>query len=485
MEYLSPEDHRSLVFVSKSINPFAELFILRKIAWGWDPIPVRRVLLLFRAILRKPERAHHVRHFRLLADEKFYDTDTLWPEIPRCEIDCKQEIARFPDVLEHAQGVVKTTEFPDANTWIHALENGNPFAFVSILLSQLHNLRSLSLDYSFIWKSGFPGLMLRHALSSPSKQLSRFDLLTRVDYGSNIRRDSTCWWPVDGQLYPYPEVHAYPECNPEQFPAWFYLPALRSLKIWLRTKQGIELPHRCAPDLSRLERLVLSRATIYEAQVPGILSLAPSLKTLHLGMAYHWGKETALKDGAAIIEGLKYSKETLTNLSFGIEYYPPSVSEEYLSHGEYELSKPFYGLLTQFKNLRFVEVPVNILVGWSMEPSSDLVSVLPEGVEGLCLRADYSGLFGEVWHEEQVTELVRYNLRKLKSYMPRLDRVWVRIWENVSHIFEDYEDDVLPRVTAVSDAFEKEDIYFQIWRDQLGNGLWTENHLNPNCKFIC
>lgn len=478
MEYLSPEDHRSLLFVSKSINTFAELFVLRKIAWEWDPIPVRKVFLLFRAILRKPERAHHVRHFRLLSKEDFYKPEKLWPEAPKCEIDCKQEIARFPDVLGHAQGVVKTTEFPDANTWIHALENGNPFAFVSILLSQLHNLRSLSLDYSFIWKSGFPGLMLRHALSSPSKQLSQFDLLTNVDYGSNVRRDSTCWWPADGQLYPYPEVHAYPECNPEQFPAWFYLPALRSLKIWLRTKQGIELPHR-RPDLSRLERLILARATIYEAQVPSILSLAPSLKTLHLGMAYHRGKETALKDGAAIIEGLKYSKETLTNLSFGIEYYPPTGGEEYLSQGEYELSKPFYDLLKQFKNLLFVEVPVNILAGWSMEPSSDLISGLPEGVEGLCLRVDYSGLFGEVWHEEQTTELVRYNLRKLKSHMPRLDRVWVRMWEGIYH-----DEDAEPRAISVSDACDQEDIYFQIWCDQLGNGLWTENRLDFYRKFI-
>ncbi|KAJ5605335.1 hypothetical protein N7510_010489 [Penicillium lagena] len=100
--------------------------------------------------------------------------------------------------------------------------------------------------------------MLRHALSS--KQLSRFYLFTNVDYGANVRRDEMSF----GEPLIYEEP-GYPECNPDQFPAWFYLPALRSLKIWLRTKQleGIEMPHRRL-TLSRLERLILTRATIKE-----------------------------------------------------------------------------------------------------------------------------------------------------------------------------------------------------------------------------
>ena len=427
---------------------------------------------MFRTILRKPERVYNVRHFSLLSQTSFDSAIEPWKP-PSYETDCIEEIAHFQDVLEHAQDVVKTTEFPDANTWTHALENGNPYAFVSIFISQLHNLQSLSLDYSFVWQSGFPGLMLRHALSSPSKQLSQFDLLTNVDYGANVRRDEMSF----GEPLIYEEP-GYPECNPEQFHAWFYLPALRSLKIWLRTKQGIELPHR-RPDLSRLERLILTRATIQEAQVPGILSLAPSLKTLHLGMAYRWGKETALKDGPAIIEGLKYAKESLRNLSFGIEYYPPGKCDLFLQQGEYELSAPFYGLLKQFPNVRSVEVPVNILAGWSMEPSSDLVSSLPEGVEQLCLRSDYAPVDDESWHAEEMTELVTHNAGRLRMHMPRLERVWVRRWEYFSQ-----DRETVPLAKAARAACAQEGIHFQVVSDELSNGLWTENRMAPDRKFL-
>lgn len=188
--------------------------------------------------------------------------------------------------------------------WILALEIGDPYAFVSNVLSQLHNLRFLALDESFVWQSGFPGLMLCHTLFSSSKPLSQFQLLTDVDYGANIRRDEISYGDPD--IYNAPGC---PECNPEHFPIWFYLPALRSLKIWLRTRQGIRLPDR-DPDLSRLERLILSRATIQEAQVPSIISLATSLKPLSLGMAYRWGKETALRNGPSIIKVWNLLKNT-------------------------------------------------------------------------------------------------------------------------------------------------------------------------------
>ncbi|KAJ5263472.1 hypothetical protein N7478_011077 [Penicillium angulare] len=472
LSYLSVEDHRSLLFVSKSSNCFSEPFLMKAIAWEWKPIPLRRVLLLFRAVLRKPERACNIRHFSLLSQKSFDSAVESWHP-PSCEADFKEEITHFQDVLEHAQHIVKKTAFPDSNTWTQALDSGNPYAFVSILLSQLHKLQSLSLDYTFVWQSGFPGLMLRHALSS--KQLSQFNFLTHVDYGANVRRDEMSF----GEALIHEEP-GYPECNPKQFPAWFYLPALRSLKIWLRTKKGIELPSPYGrPDLSRLERLILTRATIEENQAPSILSLAPSLKTLHLGMAYRWGKEVALKDGPAIIEGLKYSQESLTNLSFGIEYYPPGKSDLHLQRGEYDLSAPFYGLLKQFPKLRSVEVPVNLLAGWTMEASSDLVSGLPEGVEQLCLRSDYAPVEYDSWHAEEMTELVTYNASKLKAHLPHLKRVWIRRWEYFAQ-----DGETVPLAKAARAACAQEGIHFQVVSDELSNGIWTENRLAPDRKVL-
>ncbi|KAL4889136.1 hypothetical protein BDV59DRAFT_187268 [Aspergillus ambiguus] len=471
LEHLSPEEYGSLLLVSKSSYSFAEPFLLREIAWEWRPIPFRRILLLFRAILQKPERASNIQHLSLLSHQRVKSTD-LW-EPPSCKTPWKEELTGFTDVLQHAQAIVKSARFPDADTWNLALESGNPYAFVSILLSQLDNLHSLRLDYSFVWQTGFPGLMLRHALSSSKSSLSQFSLLTDVDYGGNIRRDT-----ISGGL---PEIHeepGYPQCNPEQFPAWFYLPSLRSLTIWLRTKQGIELPDR-RPDLSRLQCLILARTTIQEAQVTSILSLTPRLETLHLGMTYRWGKEIALQNGPSIIQGLESIRESLTNFSLGIEYFPPTMCAVWLEDGEEQLSIPFYGLLTRFPNLRSVEVPVNLLAGWSTEPSTDLASGLPDTVEQLCLRADYQTVDEEGWQEGHILDLVAHNAARLRSHMSGLRRVCVRKWSQFWSTPATNKKRDLARA-----ACAQEQIQFEVVSDHVSNGIWTETRMCPERRVL-
>lgn len=475
LEHLSPEDYWPLLFVSKSSASFMEPFLLRKIAWSWRPIPFRRILLLFRAVQQKPERASHIRHLSLLSYEDLDSTDDWEP--PSCETDCKQELTGFKDVLHHAQSIVKTTKFPDADSWILALEDGNPYAFVSTFISQLHNLQFLHLDYSFVWQSGFPGLMLRHSLSSSNPSLSRFHSLTDVDYGANVRRATRSMGAPE--IFDEVEEPGYPECNPEQFPAWFYLPSIRSLKIWLRTKNGIQLPDRNLPDLSGLERLILSRTTIQEAQVSDILPLAPRLKTLHLGMAYRYSKETALKDGQSIMKGLKSVKGSLTNLSFGVEYYPPTICDVYLQDGEEELSDPFYGLLEQFPNIRSVEFPVNLLTGWSTEPSTDLTSGLPEQIEQLCLRADYQTVDENGWHEGEILDLVSFNVARLRSRIPGLSRICVRKWRPFNSVRAiDEKRDVARAACA------REGIRLEVVSDHVSNGIWTEARMCPERKVL-
>lgn len=62
----------------------------------------------------------------------------------------------YRDVVTRAQAIVDEARFPDAAVWKKALQDGDTYAFVAILLSQLHNLCTLRLDFTFVWKSGFP-----------------------------------------------------------------------------------------------------------------------------------------------------------------------------------------------------------------------------------------------------------------------------------------------------------------------------------------
>lgn len=437
-------------------------FLYRNISFNWDPVPIRRILLLLRAVLQQPERISHIQHVSFMSHTQ---VDALDPwEPPSFQTDPNEELDQFQDVLRQAQAIVEDNDFPDPNIWLQALQNGDPYALVSIFLSQLHNLRSLKLDYTFIWQGGLPGVMLRHALFPPTQNnLSKFKNLTEVDYGGNVRRATI--------FDDYPEIleeEGYPLCNTDQFPPWFYLPSLRSLTIWLRTKQSLGMPDG-RPDLTRLERLIVPRATINEDQVPTLLSLTPNLKILLLGLAYHYGHELSFQNGAAIVQGLESLRKTLTNLSLRVEYYPPSVNIFDLYRGERDLTAPFYGLFKEFTTLRSIEVPLQLLVGWDTKPWADLASPLPESVEKLSLRNDYEPYDENGWHEGEVLDLVGNNASRLRMGLPSLKRVVVRKWK----MFWDTPEIEESREGA-RDACEGEGIELEVVADSFSTGLWDE-----------
>lgn len=78
-----------------------------------------------------------------------------------------------------------------------------------------------------------------------------------------------------------------------------------------------------------------------------------------------------------------------------------------------------------------------------------------------------------------MTELVTYNAGRLRAHMPRLERVWVRRWEYFSQ-----DGETVPLAKAARAACAQEGIHFQVVSDELSNGLWTENRMAPDRKFL-
>ena len=148
---------------------------------------------------------------------------------------------------------MKKAKFPEEAVpkWNSDIEDGNAYALVAIILSQLHNLVSLRLDYIFVWQSGSPSLMLRHALfSAPNGTMSKCAHLATVDYGSNVPLSEE-----EELLHEhYPE--GYPSGDPNQFMAWFHLPFVVFTSIWLRDFQDIIM----SEQLEQLHTLVLARS---------------------------------------------------------------------------------------------------------------------------------------------------------------------------------------------------------------------------------
>ena len=465
LDFLGPGDVLSLSAVSRDFYSSNLPFLYREISWEWDAVPLTRILRLLRTILQKPELASLIKDVTLKSPQQNVDRNR-WKDSVKSEVGWKEEAANHLDVVKSAQDLIKEAEFPESSKWTDALQDGNAYAFAAILLSQLHNVANLRLDYSFVWKAGFPGLMLKHALfTAPEGLLSKFEYLATVDYGSNV--------PLSEEYdreYTRGYVEGYPPCELGQFMAWFHLPSIQSLSIWLRTFEGVMTPCYPMGNFNNIHTLVLARATIQAEDVSNLLLQMHALKNFHLGLAYRWSEELALENEFFILEGLESVSQTVEKLSLGLEYYPYSPGHYRFDYVEESLIRDeFQGFLKQFSRLWSAEVPITLLVGLDADNMDKIGSFLPATLEELCLQWDNSEIFNSTWScETQLHDCVRCILTDLQSHSPKLKRITIRdqCWGGAPKAF------AAERAKLQADC-AKAGINLQMVFDYLSPGLWT------------
>ena len=472
VDFLPIQDLLSVSRVSNNLHDLAQPLIYRTISWSWDTIPTQRIFRLLRTTLKNPQLTAHIQHVAMLTSPEVKEDDDPWKPLPQ-DMNWDKESGGFADVVQYAQTVANQAKFPHLEKWSQALQDGDPYALVAILLSQLHNIRSLRLDYSFIL-SGFPGLMLKHALFSDSEcMLSNFDSLVTVDYGSNVRIAEYM-----KEISDIDYVDGYPPCDPDQFMAWFYLPSVKSLAIWLRSMKGVtDLEERS--NLDQLKTLLIARASVKESDLLSLLEETTVLQTLHLGMAYRWGDEVALYDSDEILEGLKCVSSTLEKLSLGVEYYPFTLWEYSISQELDESTRDdFWGFLKQFPKLQSVEVPITMLLNFSADNAPEVASLLPSAVRELCLQWDFCRISGAGWRSErELFEVVRYILAGLGTYTPHLKRITIRLLFWIRSLEEEHGLCFEERVGLQAEC-ARTGVELVIVFDELSPGLWTqEDHL--------
>lgn len=113
------------------------------VSLSWDSVPFIFNLRLLWAVHRRPETALHIQHVAFLSSHERTD-DVYWrPHEARDEIRWKEEIAQFPDVVEHAQEQLKqVTSFVLARSPLTDRE-------VYSLLKVAPNLQALHMGISY------------------------------------------------------------------------------------------------------------------------------------------------------------------------------------------------------------------------------------------------------------------------------------------------------------------------------------------------
>ena len=502
LDQITPSDTASVVATSRGLQVSSEASLYRQIGIDWTRPPLKRVLCLFRIIHERPDLAAHIHHVSMISSKLVYpaaDQEDEW-EPPQIDGDWNELSSLFEEEVKAAKDIIIKAQFASLTKWIHALESGDPYAFVAVLLSQLHNLRSLQLDYTFVWQSGFPGLMIRHALlSAPRDTLSQFSELSVVEYGLNVpgarRSNETISDFID----------AFPVCDPEQFAGWFYLPSLKSLEIWLQSFEGVgnEL---CKPTssklahLAQLERLVLTESSVEESEIKNLLSHLSSLKILHLGLVYPsqdkelgyncCSPQPPLKKQNVLLEGLMSVKNTVKSLSIGMELCPLYVYSiwgalERDNGTPQESFKQFKGILKQFPLLETAELPTVMLFGWACGDAPAMSELLPPALQKLAIRNNLSCVDVFEWETDKIAQAIQNFLPFAQSATPLLKTITIRLFD----IGE--EDGLEPDYAELARSSCEElrlGLDISMMQDNLSPGLWTthrelEEGSRRDCRY--
>ncbi|OGM41706.1 F-box domain protein [Aspergillus bombycis] len=455
LDQLSSKDSLAVSTTCKDVRASATPFAYRDVTLDWSNRPLRRLLQLLRLIFNDPDIASYIHHVSLVSSEP-----GTWEETPPA-LDWETECHNFRDVINQSIDIIQRAGFSDLDDWHAVLKSGNTYCYAAILLSQLPNLKSLRLDYSFVWQDGYPGTMLKQALFSPNGVLSTFQHLEIVDYGGNVPIAEHEDESRDG----------YPACNPDQFMAWFYLPSLRHLSIWLRDISELQdnVPKL---HLNNLETLILARTTISESDVSFLLSQTPNLRTLHLGLAYAWGRELVLQNADTLANALKPLHETLHHLSLGVEYYPSTLGDRYWDGADDHFHEPLGGMLSWFPNLVSAEVPLCVIMGWYIQDATDLGPRLPRSLQRLCLREDLRSFYDFEWEQDEVDGLIRGFVSSWRGFSPQLECITWRLWDqNYMDGWEEFQGEL-------REACAEKGLGLEVVVDELGTGLWSREEFS-------
>ncbi|OQE42388.1 hypothetical protein PENCOP_c004G01403 [Penicillium coprophilum] len=400
LEFLPKEDLNSLSQVSHDTRASAEPFLYRSIHWDWQRPQVHRILCLLRAIYDRPELACYIWNISFV----WWNVESHRNiSIPKGKLDWTKTMLEFRPTLRWARKIVRDAKFP-ANLdtkLIQRINDGDAYVYATLLISQLHNLRSLRLDFSFILEGGFPGEVLHHSLfgNAPPGVLTQFSKLEMADYGSNL------------------PLTEFRECvNPRkayQFIPWFYLPSLKILEIWLHSVEGIcvfsgRIP-RISLGFSNLRSLVIAKAAVLPEDIATLLSRLPYLESLHVGMAYKCRATIEfLKRPECLLHSLETSSQTIKHLSISVELLPCCLTNFRLRVSG-ENGKPFRGMLKKFPQLKTASLPLNFLIGWGTT-AYELRDVLPLTLEALHITSD-------LWQNSELMAFEMAALGALESFM--------------------------------------------------------------------
>lgn len=392
--HLSFKDHVALCRVSRSMSYISQPLLYHFIAWTANATDTYGLFLLLRTLVECPHLAAcvkrvHVRIGRPMALEN------------------RTPLPIGPHTWLRAVNDLGSSEFSErlAFTSVSTLSLDK---VLTLLLSRLHHLRVLEVNYHFFEVCDTLGMLFKYVKTAPSNYAaSRFRNLREVYirnpigyYGVHGNHNSS-----DPKIFQY----VFAPCL-ELMMSLFYVPSLEILEMVML---GMELPpwQHCVdgekPKLPKLHTLRLLNCELSSRSVGILLAASPNLRTLEYNFIlnqiarrtdptadYDIQDSNHQGEWEKLSSSLQLVAATLEDLTISTDYYNFSnhdvvtTSNRLLAVGDWERRGRLKSL-KKFTKLKRLEVPPFVLLGWTPDFTRvRLHDALPTTLRELCLRDD-------------------------------------------------------------------------------------------------
>lgn len=396
-----------------------------------EPYLYRDITLDWRQLSQKPRKPR-----ALLCLTNFESRPGLASFVHSLEIqDCQKRVVspQDPAIVSYLSKILERVSPSDRAEWSFAVETGSLDAWIALVVSQCSNIESLDVRLYPRYYSAFFSRMFYHV----STMLPAVELFPRlrivyigpekVQLGGN---------PFNGDYMPYNYDIPY-----HNLPPMLSLPSLEHLHISsLARPTTDDFPHPPPNHVCSLRSLTLISSRIFETTLSDILRHTPSLRSLKYRAEIE-ATRCHYFSGRRLLEALLPTASTLRTLQVSVSFFSGQsidVDAGYRWGLSDRLGYPdFRHGFPQLKNL---EMPIAVLLGWSVTSAGEIADVIPANVERLLINDDVCWFEWYEWKVDIVLEKIRRLLNSVESSRGndaplQLRYLLVQILDDIEHTY--------------------------------------------------
>ncbi|KAF1965861.1 hypothetical protein BU23DRAFT_336823 [Bimuria novae-zelandiae CBS 107.79] len=483
LEYLGRHDYHDVIRASKSFYKEALPYLYRDIKFEATKSRscARKLALLLRTVLERPQLTSYVRIFRLRGPLPYWTKYNPWPE------DAKVGPASVNlwglkgcTTLSNAQKIFASNQiFSFVDESMHKeteqFKNRSKDALATLVLTRFTELRTLDLGDGFLMHSLFLPQILKRAdrlfpkLDHVALGDKRFDPENPVSY-----MDLDLIRPI------------------------FYSDTVRTFEYLMTQPWQLTWNRPAPPRSESLTMLRLFRTNITRGTLDQLLHATPHLKRFHYDQEILFNANTPTAPPLSPylnLDGLNIAlanlKNTLEECKLSLSLAPGSLSSAEIKLQGLQFP-PMQGTLAVLKDMQHlvtVEVPMMQFLGWAPDFAASLSEVLPWGIRRLTLRDDF--LLHCPWATgpamvKKIGRIAEY-LEGRGVHAPQLSQCEIRIKPSAkdSTWLEDGIRDVGMPMAGSNVVFgvEKEK-RADVWRWRFGEGIGKERDLRIDSAMV-